>query len=95
MQEDVDYTATSEISMELVFAIAYQGTLETHQIADQNAQLTLNVNKTWLALTKNVRHLVDLEFVVSMLSVMLSITMQFAHVCLDIKEHLILSPAVV
>jgi hypothetical protein len=37
MQEDVDYTATSEISMELVFAIAYQVTLETHQIADQNA----------------------------------------------------------
>lgn len=78
-----------------VFAIAYQVMLEIHQIADLNVLSTQNVNKTWLVLTKSVNHLVDPESVVKMQNVMLSITMQFAHVSLDTEEPLTLSPAVI
>jgi hypothetical protein len=78
-----------------VFAIAYQVMLEIHQIADLNVLSIQNVNKTWLVLTKSVNHLVDPESVVKMQNVMLSITMQFAHVSLDTEEPLTLSPAVI
>ena len=86
---------TPENRMELVFAHAYQSTLEIHQIADLNVWSMQNVAKTWPVLIKNAKLHVLQAFVVLMLNVPVLITMPFAHACQVTKEPQTLSFAVI
>ena len=88
-------TVTPENRMELVYAHAYQITLEIHPIADLNVWSMQNVAKTWPVLIKNVKLRVLQAFVVSMLNVPVLITMPFAHACQVTKEPQTLSFAVI
>ena len=88
-------TVMPENRMELVFAHAYQSTLEIHQIADLNVWSMQNVAKTWPVLIKNAKLHVLQAFVVSMLNVPVLIIMPFAHACQVTKEPQTLSFAVI
>jgi hypothetical protein len=88
-------TVMPENRMELVFAHAYQSTLEIHQIADLNVWSMQNVAKIWPVLIKNAKLHVLQAFVVLMLNVPVLITMPFAHACQVTKEPQTLSFAVI
>lgn len=88
-------TVMPENRMELVYAHAYQSTLEIHQIADLNVWSMQNVAKTWPVLIKNAKLHVLQAFVVLMLNVPVLITMPFAHACQVTKEPQTLSFAVI